>query len=128
MSVPIAIIRMRIITVGYCIRCLQHHSYRTPHGCVTLADIQNHQRLAQDSPIHFHPGLILQPFLQGRWYEPWLLTDNGTVPPCYVRSADRCSNFSEISQSHHVTSTVLIPAPLLCLVVALNCLADSGPI
>ena len=78
---------------------MQHHSYRTPHGCITLVDIQTHQRLPQDSPIHFHPGLILQPFLQGRRYEQWLLTDNGTVPPCYLRSADRCSNFSEISQS-----------------------------
>ena len=58
-------------------------SYRTPRGCMALADIQSHQRLAHDSPMHFHPELILQHVLHRRRYEQCLLTDNGTGPPCY---------------------------------------------
>ena len=61
---------------------------------------------AHDSPMHLHPELILQPFLHRRRSELWLLTDNGTVPPCYLLSADSCSNFSEIPHSHHVVSAL----------------------
>ena len=56
--------------------------------------------------IHFHPELILQPFLHRRRYKQWLLTDDGTFPHCYSRSADSCSNFSEIYHSHYVSSAV----------------------
>ena len=61
---------------------------------------------AHDSPLHFHPELILQHFLHRRRSEQWLLTDNGTVPPRYLLSSDSCSNFSKISHSHHVVSAV----------------------
>ena len=106
MSVSFAIISMRLY------RAIQHSLHatslwcRTLHGCMALADIQTHQLLAQDSPIHLHPELTLLPFLHRRRSQQWLLTDNGTVPPCYFRSADSGSNFSEISHSHHVASAV----------------------
>ena len=100
---------------------------RTPNGCMALADIQTHQRLAQDSPVHLHPELTLQPFLHRRRSQQWLLTDNGTAPPCYLRPTDSCSNFSEISHSHHVASAVWFMLPSSVWSLLLNCLADSGP-
>ena len=41
--------------------------YRTPHGCMALADIQTHQRLAQDSKIYI--------FIQSLYYNLSLSED-----------------------------------------------------
>ena len=101
---------------------------RTPSGCMAFADIQTHQRLAQDSPVHLHPELTLQPFLHRRRSQQWQLTYNGTAPPCYLRSTGCCSNFSEISHSHHVASAVWFMLPSSAWSLLLNCLADSCPI
>ena len=68
--------------------------------------------------VHFHLELILHPFIHRRWSEQWLLTDNGTVPPCFLRPADSCSNFSEMSHSHHVTSAVFLGAVHMFALVA----------
>ena len=90
MSAPISLkngIPSTIMSVSFAITSVRLYPCDTAFAaCNTRV---SYQCLAQNSSIHFHPEMILQPFLNRRRYEQWLLTDNGTVLPCYLRSAGK---------------------------------------
>ena len=114
MSVSFAIISMRLYPCATAFAACNISSWL--HGLST-ADIQTHQRLTQDAPIHFHPALIIQHFLHRRRSEQRLQTDNGTVQPCNLRSVDRFKFLGNFPfPSYRIRC--LIPVPLLCMFVA----------
>ena len=68
-----------------------------------------------DSQAHFHPELtfVVQFFPCRKRSGQWILTDNGTVPPCCLCSADSCSKVADISHSRLVAyATVSCSPPL----------------
>ena len=126
-SMSFAIISMRLLTLRYCIRCMQHHSriellmVAWPWRIFTL--IITWHRTSQYMFIqswYYNLSFTEDGLSNGYWH------DNGTVPPYCLRSADSCSSFSEMSNSNHVASAVwfLFPSPVWSLL--LNCRAASG--